>query len=40
MIMIGNLILRTMVFENFNNSLYFERYGRLLRKFNMWNFEL
>ena len=29
MIYIGNLILRTMVFKEFNNSLYFKRYGHL-----------
>ena len=29
MIKIGNLITRTIVFEDFNNSRYFERYGRL-----------
>ena len=32
MIYIGNLILRTMVFEYFNNLLYFKSYGRLLEK--------
>ena len=34
------LILRTMAFEDFNNSWYFERYGHLFRKLNTWNFEL
>ena len=29
MIYIGNLIIRTMVFKEFNNSLYFKRYGHL-----------
>ena len=32
MIYIGNLILRTMIFEYFNNSLYFKSYGRFLEK--------
>ena len=40
MIKFGNLILRAMVFEDFNNSRYFKRYGRLFRKLNTWNFEL
>ena len=41
MIKLGNLILRTMVFEDFNNSPYFERYARyVFRKFNTRNFEL
>ena len=29
---IGNLILRTMIFEYFNNSLYFKSYGRFRKK--------
>ena len=33
MIKIGNLILRTMMLEDFNNSRYFEKYGRLFRKY-------
>ena len=32
MIYIGNLILRKMVFEYFNNSNYFKSYGRLKKK--------
>ena len=32
MIYIGNLILRTMVPEYFNNSLYFKSYGRFFRR--------
>ena len=32
MIYIGSLILRTMVFEYFNNSLYFKSYKHLFRK--------
>ena len=40
MIKIGNLILKTMALVDFTNSRYFERYGLLFRKSNMWNFEL
>ena len=37
MIKLGNLKdMNTMAFEDFNNSRYFERYGRLFRN----NFEL
>ena len=32
MVYVGNLILRTMVLEYFNNSLHFKRYGRLFSK--------
>ena len=32
MIYIGNLILRTMIFEYFNNSLYFKSYERFLEE--------
>ena len=32
MIYIGSLILRTMVFEYFNNLLYFKSYGHFLEK--------
>ena len=39
MIKKGNLILRTMVLEYFTNSQYFEIYGLLFRKLNMWTFE-
>ena len=34
MIYSENLILRTMAFEYFYNSRYFERYGHLFRKLN------
>ena len=39
-IKLGNVILRRRAFENFNSSRFFERYGHLFRKLNMWNFEL
>ena len=32
MIYIGNLLLRTMLFKEFNNSLYFKIYGHLFSK--------
>ena len=32
MICIGNIILRTMVFKEFNNTLFFRRYGHLFSK--------
>ena len=35
MIYIGNLILRTMIFEYFNNSQYFKRYGLLFSKISL-----
>ena len=39
MIKIGNLILSTMALVDSTNSRYFERYGLLFRKLNMWNIE-
>ena len=41
MIKKGNLILRTMALVDFTNShsQYFERYGHLFRKSNIWNSE-
>ena len=37
MIYIENVILRTMEFEYFNNSLYFESYKRLLEKIHIYH---
>ena len=36
---LGNLILRTMAFEDFNNSRYFEKYRRLFIKLKTCSFE-
>ena len=40
MIYVGNLILRAMVLEYFNNSPYFKSYERLFRKFAVYFFLL